>query len=197
MVDADELFNQALKARELGNAALATDRLVRVLGIRPGDVEARLVLAELHRERGRVKEAEALLVEGVSQKLPIDVALPMWLALADLRLEVGDAAGAARACHHVLKDKPAHAETLYILGNAFLDVGANAEAAKAYAKALETDPFDAETWHNHAVALERCGLKGEAAAAIEMWHRLSATQELGSPPDFSQLRLDDDDDGAE
>ncbi len=193
MVDADELFNQALKARELGNAALATDRLVRVLAARPEDIEARLVLAEVHRERGRTKEAEALLVEGVSRKVPIDAALPMWLALADLRLELGDAAGAARACHHVLKEKPAHAETLYLLGNAFLDVGANAEAAKSYAKALESDPFDPEIWHNHAVALERCGLAAEAAAAIEMWHRLSATQELGTPPDFSQIRLDDDD----
>jgi len=145
MLDAELLFNQALAARESGNLPLAMDRLLRVVEQQPVDTEARLLLAEIRRELGRTAEAEATLVEGLRYPLDFNNALPLWLALADVRLALGDAAGAARACRRILAQRPEHPEALYLLGNAFLDAGAFLEAVRAFGKALETDPFDAET----------------------------------------------------
>lgn len=192
MLDAELLFNQALAARDSGNLPLAMDRLLRVIALQPVDAEARLILAEIRRELGRKAEAEAILVEGLRYPLDFDVALPLWLALADLRLTMGDAAGTARACHRILAQRPSHPEALYLLGNAFLDAGAYPEAMRAFGKALETDPFDAETWHNYGVTLEKVGAAEAAQEAFETWHRLSATPDRGPPPDFSRISLEDD-----
>jgi tetratricopeptide (TPR) repeat protein len=191
MLDADMLFNQAVTALERGNLALAVDRLKRVLAQKPNDREAALMLAQTERDLGNFDAAEQALVSMLKSTHIPDDDIPLWTELADLRLARGDAAAAARACNHVLKVKPQHAETLYLLGNAFFDVGAFEEAARAYAASLATNPFDAETWHNYGAVLERLNRHDEAAEAIDKWHRLSAREGLGPPPDFSTLDLDD------
>lgn len=191
MLDADMLFNQAVVALESGKPELAVDRLKRVLTMKPEDCEAGLMLAQTYRDLGRFDAAEAVLVGMLKTTHISNTKVPLWVELADLRLARGDAAAAARACNHVLKVKPQHSETLYLLGNAFFDVGAFAEAARAYENALATNPFDGEAWHNYGTVLERLGRSDEAAEAIEKWHRLSAREGLGVPPDFSNVKLDD------
>jgi predicted Zn-dependent protease len=196
MKSADAAFDDALRALESGQADRAVHALRVALGDNPRDLEAASLLAELLRERDAPREAEAVLVAllrdppsapaAAVRKLP-----QVWAALADVRLALGDPAGAARACHRGLKLAPAHAELHWLLGNAFLDADAPKEAAASYQRALVTRPFDPETWHNLGVALERLGDAEAASRAFTTWERLATPLAEQPPPDFGRPVLDD------
>jgi predicted Zn-dependent protease len=196
MNSADAAFDDALRALERGEAEAAISHLRATLAEAPRDVEAVSLLADLLREQDAPREAEAVLVAllrdpplsppAVARKVPA-----LWVALADVRLALGDPAGAARACHRGLRLAPRHAELHWLLGNAFLDADAPREAAASYQRALESRPFDPETWHNLGVALERLG-DGEAAArAFATWERLASPLADREAPDFGRPVLED------
>lgn len=173
----DRLLEQARTAVDRENWALAEDRLKRVVAERPADLEVVRLLAQVMRERGKVAEAEALLVSawkaslarGTAVDAGIESRRELVLELADLRLADGRPAEAARALARVLEAEPNQWEALGLLGNAFLDGGHVAEAAKAYRESVSANPFEAETWWNLATALERSGDLAGAADALEGW----------------------------
>ena len=177
MLDPAQLFNQALQALERNNRPLAQDRLEKVLAAQPDDCEAALMLARLHRENDPpdLAAAEAVMVRTAkaARASPAD-ATELLLELADLRLSLGRAADAARACRHALEANPNAWEAHYLLGNAFLDAKAPVEAARAFRAALATNPFEAEVWWNLGVALERSGDADGAAEAFKTHARLVA-----------------------
>jgi predicted Zn-dependent protease len=195
MKSADAAFDDALRALESGDVDRALHALRATLADNPRDLEAASLLAELLRERDAPREAEAVLVAFLRDPPAAPAAvrkLPgVWEALADVRLALGDPAGAARACHRGLRLAPDHAELHWLLGNAFLDADAPREAAASYHRALASRPFDPETWHNLGVALERLGDGDAAAKALATWERLASPLADRPPPDFGRPVLDD------
>lgn len=181
MVDSRQLGNdavmlerwlaQARGAIERAQWPLAEDRLRRLHGAAPADLDVVRLLAQVMRERGASSEAEALLTR-VFKDAP-EEAWPgkreLLLELADLRLAVGRAGDAARALRRVLDVEPHHWEALALMGNVFLDSGHPVEAANAYRESVSANPFESETWWNLATALEQAGEPGAAADALEGW----------------------------
>lgn len=174
----DRLLAQARTAVERENWALAEDRLAKVATGRPQDLEVVRLLAQVLRERGKVGEAEALLVKAwkaavaaavVAVDAGIESRRELLLELADLRLTDGRPAEAARVLGRVLEVEPNQWEALWLLGNAFFDGGHMAEAANAYRESISANPFEAEPWWNLATALERVGEAARAADALEGW----------------------------
>jgi len=174
----DRLLAQARTAVERENWALAEDRLAKVVAGRPQDLEVVRLLAQVLRERGKVGEAEALLVKAwkaavaaavVAVDAGIESRRELLLELADLRLTDGRPAEAARVLGRVLEVEPNQWEALWLLGNAFFDGGHMAEAANAYRESISANPFEAEPWWNLATALERVGEAARAADALEGW----------------------------
>jgi predicted Zn-dependent protease len=196
MNSADAAYDDALRALARGEGEAAVRSLRQTLAEAPRDVEAAALLADLLRDQDAPREAEAVLVALLRDPpvAPLAAAAKvpeLWASLADVRLALGDPAGAARACHRGLKLAPRHAELHWLLGNAFLDADAPSEAAASYQRALESRPFDAETWYNLGVALERLGEVEAAARAFATSERLASPLAAREAPDFGRPVLED------
>ena len=191
----DRLLAQARTAVERENWALAEDRLSKVAAGRPHDLEVVRLLAQVLRERGKVGDAEALLVSAwraslatVAVDAGVESRRELLLELADLRLCAGRPAEAARALARVLEVEPNQWEALGLMGNAFLDGGHVSEAVNAYRESVSANPFEAETWWNLATALERVGDPAGAADALEGW--LGVVAEVVESAERDQVRAD-------
>ena len=145
---------QAERARTLLDDALRSD---------PTDDEALLALVGLLRDQDQDASAAELLVAHLEHARDVH---PLLVELGDVRLALGDPRGAAEALGLALRLQPAHAESLFLLGNAFLDVGAHAEAARTYERSLASNPFEAEAWFNLGCARLDAG---DQAGAAEAW----------------------------
>lgn len=169
------MLSQAKTAVSRGNWPLAEDRLARLYKAHRDDLEVARLLAQVIRERGRIAEAEAVLVDAwkrsnnaASADL-LEARRDLVLELADLRLEDGRPAEAARALKKVLEVEPHQWEALYLLGNAFFDAGHYAEAEGAYRESLSANPFEAETWWNLGEARDALNDRAGLVEALEGW----------------------------
>lgn len=169
------MLSQAKTALGRGNWPLAEDRLARLYKAHRDDLEVARLLAQVIRERGRRAEAEALLVDAWKRSASaasddaLEARRDLVLELADLRLEDGRPAEAARALKKVLEVEPHQWEALYLLGNAFFDAGHYAEAEGAYRESLASNPFEAETWWNLAEARDALSDRAGLIEALEGW----------------------------
>ncbi len=174
-VDPAHLFNQAQDALEAGEVDRARRHLHAVMVRDPGDSEALLVLARLERDEGRDARAAELLAGHLEQARDSQ---PVLVELGDVRLALGDPAGAAEALKLALTLRPHHWESLLLLGNCFVDVGAFPEAVRAYELGLGSNPFSADLWYNLACARTEAG---DTAGAREAWRAWLGCADADAP----------------
>lgn len=128
-----------------------------------GSAAARARLrAELARlaQQGRFAEAEAL-CRRISAADPADPDPPALMAA--IRLQQGDARGAAESAQRALKLKPGHANAAFNLGNALVRLQRFAEAERAFRQADAAHPDDPDILCNLAGVLNRLGAAQAAA----------------------------------
>lgn len=118
----------------------------------PGDVEARLTLAEALLTAGLVDEAAGHYRQAVSAH-PDDPVIRLTLAV--VLLQLGDADGAERHATRVLGDRPDHPEALLVAGLARLAEG-RPDGEAALRQFLEVAPAD-----HPGVAMARAALGEE------------------------------------
>lgn len=149
------LFNDAAEALANDDTSRAKALLREVIAACPTDVEAIRQLAWVLRDTDEDPIAAEFMLTNALEDNPASVEL--MLELADVRLTLGDPHGASGPIKQALTLKPNNAETLYLLGNAFLDLKHHEEAARAFRSSLDSDPFSSITWYNLALACHGMG----------------------------------------
>ncbi|MBV0934201.1 tetratricopeptide repeat protein [Marinobacterium weihaiense] len=92
------LLDSARRDTGSGNLRTAQSRLERALRIAPRDPEVYFQLADVQRRQGQFLQAEQVALKGVSVASGQAGALRrLWLLVADIRAEAGNAAGARQA----------------------------------------------------------------------------------------------------
>ena len=163
LAEAEGEARRALE-RTAGGAAEADARLVlgKILAAagRPGPaVEELQRAARLEGERARA----------IADRDGNDLDPEPWRALARVRLETGDAAGATAACEDLAKlDPPSAAAVLRELGARLVEAKDPAAAEERLRRAVELVPSDGDGWKLLARVEEERGL---LAAAREAWQR--------------------------
>ncbi len=166
---ASDLFEEAVRHHQAGQAEQAGALYRRVLALEPRHADALHLSGLLAFEAGRHAEGKEL----IGRAIRIDGArapfhLNLGHVLAALR-QHDEAAGAYRSAIRLRPDYlPAHLG----LGNALQDAGRPAQAVLAYEAAIRIEPGFADAHANLGVALRKLGRLDDALAALDAAIRL-------------------------
>ncbi len=160
----DALWNDAVRAHQRGDAAVAHAAYSRLLDLQPGFAPSHHLRGILARDTGDLAAARA----------DFAAALAAAPGYADARIAAAGAATAARdpiaavaLCEEGLSRTPESVGLWRTLGLAQLALRKGAEAAAAFQRALALAPDDGETHYNHGVALQMQRSFTEAARAYQ------------------------------
>ncbi len=134
------------------------------LAMDPLQIEARMLMAEVHLYSGRLDEA----LEWGKKTAEIDPTNADGLGnYAYLLVAAGKGKKAEAVITRAMTLLPQPAPWMYVaLGNAYLIQGRNVEASHEYEKSIEVAPGWAAPYLGLAIALERMGRKEEAPQAM-------------------------------
>ncbi|MEW5788426.1 MAG: tetratricopeptide repeat protein [Pseudomonadota bacterium] len=176
---AEELWRQAERFRDMGQAREARSRLESALALASDLSPLRQSLAVHLLESGDTARAESLLREG-QVRHPDEAWYPR--ARAQLLLQKGEAAPAAALLRPGLgASSDANDWALYAAAQA--QAGQAGEAARGYQEALARQPAQGNWWLGLALAREQLGQRAEAAAAFQ---RASQSGLTGEARRFAQ-----------
>ena len=166
---AAQLFGQAVRHHQAGQAEQAEALYSRVLALDPRHAEALHLLGVLALEAGRPDRAEPLIVR----------ALRIDPTRAPFHVNLGHAADALRrhdaailAFDAAIRLRPDHLPARLGLGNALRSAGRLAQAVAAYQAALRIEPGFADAHANLGVALRELGRLEDAVSAFRTATRL-------------------------
>ena len=160
----DALWNDAVRAHQRGDAAVAHATYSRLLDLQPGFAPGHHLRGILARDTGDLAAARADFAAALAAAPGYD----------DARIAAAGAATAARdpiatvaLCEEGLSHTPESVGLWRTLGLAQLALRKGAEAAAAFQRALALAPDDGETHYNHGVALQMQRSFTEAARAYQ------------------------------
>lgn len=161
---AEHAYQEALHAREQGDAAGAESRLQALLAGDSQYKKARELLATVQIENGRWEEAQATLEQGVAQA---PAYLPFRMQLARLLLEHKALPQAIDVLDEARRADHADAELLAFLAALQQRAGRNGDAVKSYQDALALKPGEGRWWVGLGIALENGQKSKEAREAYQ------------------------------
>jgi tetratricopeptide (TPR) repeat protein len=145
-------------------------------------LQAGINLAVVARSRGRLEEAEEVLLH-MQQRFPGD---PLILSnLARLEMDHGDTLQAVALYEEALRADPGNTDTAYNLGLVLLRISRPEEAARYFEQVVETRSGDVEAWVNLGVARE---LTGEGEGAMRAYEQAMAVNPARPEPYFNLFR---------
>lgn len=160
----DNLYKQAVLHAQQGQGKEARDLLAKALEAAPQNSVARQLLASLLVEANKLPDALAVLREGVRIS-PEHTG--MWMSLARLQLEFGDAAAATATLEQGLpsagEDAPYNAFYAALMQRA----GRHDAALKHYLIALRSDPGMPNWLVGAGISMQALGRDADAAEAFQ------------------------------
>ncbi len=166
-----ELFGQAVRHHQAGEAEQAEASYRRVLTLEPRHADALHLLGLLAFEAGRHDRAREL----IERAIRIDPDRPPYhLNLGNVLAALGQPGPAIIAFTAAIRLRPDHAPARLGLGNALRAAGRPAQAVAAYREAIDVASGFADAHANLGVALKELGRFEDAVAALEAAIRLGA-----------------------
>ena len=167
---------QGMAAMERSEWERAESVLNRAVRACPADPEAHRHYAEALWQRGRRAEAVAQLVE-TSRLVPDDAAV--YVRLAEMRLEIGDAPAARQAAEQALDLDPKLPSAWAVHGRVMLASGDQSRALADFHRALSHAPNDRQILSSVA---ELYGQLGQPQRALLTLQKLNDTYPPGEEP---------------
>jgi len=160
----DRVLTEAVRLREAGAADVAASILGPLAEARPGDVEARLLLADIRRELGDTAEAERIVRRVIAAEPERAEA---WVLLGAVLRDAGDPRRAAEAYMRALSIAPEDLAPRVELAVLLIGLAQATNAIPLLQYVLNRDPDSAEAHGNLAIALQRLDRLGEAVPHFE------------------------------
>ena len=174
----------------LGEDEQASRLLSRILTYAPSHplaFESGLLVAEIHRRAGRVRQAAALLERLLAQTREASLRVPVHLRLGAVRLDQGDAASAKNHFTAVLQapELESHLAAVNGLGDVHMHLGEYQKAQRRYEEtqrlSQRLSPTN-NTFGGRVYAMYQLGriqlLLGQHTEAVETFQRLLARTTL-------------------
>jgi predicted O-linked N-acetylglucosamine transferase (SPINDLY family) len=162
--DMAAVWDEAVRAHQRGDHAVARERYSRVLDLQPGFAPALHLRGVLNRESGEASAARAdfsaALVEAPGY-------VDARIAAARAALDDHEPRAAAALCAEAIRDKAPQPGLLRTWGLAELAMRNGAAAGALFEHVLALDPTDGESHYNHGVALQMQRKHAEAARAYQ------------------------------
>ncbi len=166
-----DLFGQAVRHHQAGEAEQAEASYRRVLALQPRHADALHLLGLLAFEAGRHDRAREL----IGRAIRIEPDRPPYhFNLGNVLAASGQPDAAIMAFGAAIRLRPDHAVARLGLGNALQAAGRPAQAVAAYKGAIDVEPGFADAHANLGVALKELGRFADAVAAFEAAIRLGA-----------------------
>jgi tetratricopeptide (TPR) repeat protein len=160
----DALWNDAVRAHQRGDAAVANAAYSRLLDMQPGFAPGHHLRGVLARDAGDLAAARADLAAALA-------AAPGYvdarIAAAAAATAASDPIAAVALCEEGLARTPGSVGLWRALGLAQLALRNGAEASAAFERAIALAPDDGETHYNHGVALQMQRSFTDAARAYQ------------------------------
>jgi Flp pilus assembly protein TadD len=159
LLSTDKALTYARKAEKTGDWSTAYDLYKGVLDRFPANKRAKAGLKDMKPKavQGLLQDAKAAQSKQNWSKSEDHMALAfdlapelaeIGIALASLRMQVGNAPGALETANRILEHQPDHVEATNIKGKALREMGRAEDAHEAYSAALATQSEDALTFTN-------------------------------------------------
>lgn len=133
----------------------------------PDDLYRAIAAMRFSRSPDAVRAARDIFQRRPDLALRPELAVPVWLAIAEDELAVGAHAAALQALDRVRSFDPSNVQALAWTGVALIASDRTAEALAPLREAIARDPGRSEVRHNLALALLRLRRDAEAAAELE------------------------------
>lgn len=180
---ADGHYRQAVRYLQQGHAGRAEEELRSALALDGTHATARELLAGMLIQRGRWREAQVLLEDGLAiAPHPVLARL-----LARLHLEHGAEGSALAVMEQARPVAARNGEFLAFLAMLYQRAGRHDDAIAAYTEAVGLRPADGRAWLGLAIALEARERPGEAMQAYE--HALASGGLDAGLRQYAQQRL--------
>jgi len=135
-----------------------------ILGQQPEDPYALNFLGLVHKQRGQMKEAVALMRRSIANNPPI---ANLYTNLAGVLLSIGDLKGAEEVCQQALEHDSMSAQAFLDRGQARWRMGRHEEAVADFQQSIELDPLRFDSHSTYGLCLMDQGKLDEAIAELQ------------------------------